>query len=227
MQSKLLHVLQDRKYHRVGGQKEVQVKARLIAATNQDLDNEIITGNFREDLYYRLTTITIHIPPLRERKEDIDYLIEYFIQKFQIKHGIPKINIPSRLLELFYEYQWPGNIRELENYLKRLSVLRNFRELEEKICKSIDSYNSPKTELADKKTITPEPAEFEVKLEDNSFPSLKEVRDQAVRRVENMIIRQALEETHWNRKKVAKILKISYRALLYKMKDMNITPTYK
>ena len=226
MQSKLLQVLQDRKYHRIGGQSEVQVNARVITATNQNLDAEISSGNFRDDLYYRLTTISIHIPPLRERREDIQPLVEYFINKLHEKHGMTKVSMTSRLMDLFYQYHWPGNVRELENYLNRLSVLGNFRELEDKLRKCVESHQ-PFDQMDAKETVTFEQDELTARLHNNSFPSLKEVRDQAVRRVEKMVIEQVLEETHWNRKEAAKILKISYRALLYKMKDMNIKPSYR
>jgi transcriptional regulator with PAS, ATPase and Fis domain len=226
MQSKLLQVLQDRKFHRIGGQGEVQVSARVITATNQNLDAEIAAGNFRDDLYYRLTTIAIHIPPLRDRKEDIQPLVEYFIKKLHEEHEMPRVKMTSRLMDLFYRYHWPGNVRELENYLNRLSVLSNFRELEDKLRRSIESH-SPQSAPAESEETRSEEDELTARLHNNSFPSLKEVRDQAVRRVEKMVIEQVLEETHWNRKEAAKILKISYRALLYKMKDMNIKPTYR
>jgi len=226
MQSKLLQVLQDRKFHRIGGQCEVQVNARVIAATNQNLDAEIVSGNFRDDLYYRLTTISIHIPPLRERKEDIQPLVDYFTKKLYEEHDMPKVHMTTRLMELFYRYHWPGNVRELENYLNRLSVLNNIKELEEKLRRSIESHN-PEEPLPEKEEPKSEEDELTARLHNNSFPSLKEVRDQAVQRVEKMVIERVLEETHWNRKEAAKILKISYRALLYKMKDMNIKPTYR
>ena len=233
MQSKLLQVLQDRRFYRIGGQTEVETKARVIAATNQNLDMEIASGNFREDLFYRLTTISIHIPPLRERKSDINALIDYFTQKFVQEHNMPTLEIPANLMELFYNYHWPGNVRELENYLSRLSVLGNYQELTTKLNNSINSHHFQDTGPANNDhSHAKEPAstgngEELNYLDCNSFNSLKEVRDQAVRKVEKQVIRQVLEETRWNRKEAAKKLKISYRALLYKMKDMEICPTYR
>jgi len=223
LQAKLLQVLQDKCYYRIGGQKEIQVNARVIAATNQNLDRQINTGTFRNDLFYRLSTISIHIPPLRERKEDIPDLVEYFLKKISLNQDRPRITIPKSLIDIFQEYHWPGNIRELENYLHRLSILENFRELEEEIIAS-----SPKKEdsqvhsdlSADQaEKVNPLPAEdFE------SFPSLKEVRDEAVNKVEREVIEKVLLKCNWNRKETARILKISYRALLYKIKDLNLSP---
>jgi two-component system, NtrC family, response regulator AtoC len=223
LQAKLLQVLQDRCYYRIGGQKEIQVRARVIAATNQNLDRQIGTGTFRNDLFYRLSTISIHIPPLRERKEDIPDLVEYFLNKISINQNRPKITIPQSLIDIFLEYHWPGNIRELENYLHRLSILENFRELEEEIMAG-----SPKKEASQlhaevsadhAEHVKPLPAD-----DVESFPSLKEVRDEAVKKVEQEVIEKVLLKCNWNRKETAKILKISYRALLYKIKDLDLSP---
>ncbi len=223
LQAKLLQVLQDRCYHRVGGQKEVKVQARVIAATNQNLDKEIQEGNFRDDLYYRLSTISIHIPPLRQRKEDIPDLVVFFLKKISDKNKKPMISIPQSLMDIFYEYHWPGNVRELENYLNRLSILENFRELEEEITASSHKNKHGADKKHDNpaktsKKSTPEPEELD------SFPSLKEVRDKAVRKVELEVIEKVLLHVNWNRKEAAKILKISYRALLYKIKELDLSP---
>ena len=238
MQSKLLQVLQDRKYHRVGGHKEVDVKARVIAATNQNLDAEISSGNFRDDLFYRLSTISIHIPPLRERKEDIHSLVDYFINELHEHYNLPKIDVSQNLMELFQQYHWPGNVRELMNYLQRLSVLGNHEEIEKDIRANIHKathLNPSKASRYHNEPVQEEQPHNDSSLEDdieaqiksNTFPSLKDVRDQAVKKVEKAVIERVLQETNWNRKEASKILKISYRALLYKMKDMQITPPYR
>ncbi len=239
MQSKLLQVLQDRKYHRVGGHKEVEVKARVIAATNQNLDAEISSGNFRDDLFYRLSTISIHIPPLRERKEDIHSLVDYFVTELHEHYNLPKIDVSSTLMDLFKQYHWPGNVRELMNYLQRLSVLGNHEEIEKDIRANIQKasshfnasqapqyHNQPAPEPEQNNGSSLE-ADIEAQIKNNTFPSLKDVRDQAVKRVEKAVIERVLQETNWNRKQASKILKISYRALLYKMKDMQISPPYR
>jgi len=228
MQSKLLQIIQDREYYRVGGHKSMEVKARIIAATNLDLDAENSSDTFRRDLFYRLSTISIHIPPLRERKEDIPGLVKYFNTSLHQENKLPKVKIPAQLMELFQEYHWPGNVRELINYLQRYSVFGDSREIRETIKsnqgKSVkpagrdhadtgkdgDNFNLDRDLLSGNYTDT------------NGFPSLKEVRERVVKQVEKNIIENVLRETNWNRKEASKILKISYRALLYKMKDLEI-----
>lgn len=223
LQAKLLQVLQDRCYHRIGGQKEVQVQARVIAATNQNLDREIIDGHFRDDLFYRLSTISIHVPPLRNRKEDIPFLVEYFKKRIYDKHKITDINIPESLMNIFMDYHWPGNVRELENYLYRLSILENFRELEEEIItntqKKIVPPDQPQNDSSNTQLVG-NSADDELE----TFPSLKKVRDEAVKKVEREVIEKVLTQVSWNRKETARILKISYRALLYKMKELGLSP---
>ena len=223
LQSKLLQVLQDRCYYRVGGQRDVKVRARVIAATNQNLDREISHGAFRDDLFYRLSTISIHIPPLRQRKEDIPCLVDYFLQKIRKRQNTQLIKISETLMNLFLEYHWPGNVRELENYLNRLSILENYRELEEEIIASSSRKNfkiNPPPKSEDRSLHPDYPSSGDLE----SFPSLKEVRDQAVKKVERELIEKVLLKVNWNRKETARILKISYRALLYKIKEFNLNP---
>ncbi len=232
MQAKLLQVLQDMKFPRIGGNVEIGTKARVIAATNLNLEAEIARGAFREDLYFRINTISIHVPPLRERLEDIDPLVHYFMKEFEREHGLEPFPISDRLMELFMAYHWPGNVRELENYLKRLCVLRNSKEIEAEIERSVhqtptggSSDNDPTTEEdALVRQATESLKDITGKGGKKNFPSLKEIRDRAVQQVERAIIQQVLEETGWNRREAAKILKISYRTLLYKLKDMNLRP---
>lgn len=230
-QSKLLQVLQDREYYRVGGHAPQEVKARIIAATNQDLDAEITANNFRADLFYRLSTISIHVPPLRERKEDILSLVEYFNNYLQEVKNLPKRDLPSDLIELFHQYHWPGNVRELVNYLQRHSVFGNSQEIKEAMQSNLNrAGNGNNGNLMDE----PQKQNFghdfihdqeiikNFDPDNGHFPSLKEVRDQVVKRVEKNIIEKVLLDSNWNRKVAARTLKISYRALLYKMKDMEI-----
>jgi len=226
-QATLLQVLQDQRYYRIGGNKEVKAQARIVAATNINLDVELSSGNFRSDLYYRLSTISIHIPPLRERKEDIRPITENFIQRLRDQYKAEPLQLEPRLMNLFHEYHWPGNIRELENYIKRLTLLGNVDEIEEEIRYHLNKHNKPSVYHhspglpADK----PEQADSEEGTEEEeSFPSLKEVRDKAVHKAEKEIIERVLEETRWNRKETSRLLQISYRALLYKMKDLDINP---
>jgi DNA-binding NtrC family response regulator len=226
-QATLLQVLQDQRFYRIGGNKEVEAQARVVAATNMNLDVELTSGNFRSDLYYRLSTISIHIPPLRERKMDIPPLTEHFIQRLQEQYDIEPLQLDSRLMNLFHEYHWPGNIRELENYLKRLSLLGNFDEIEEEIRYHQNKNNHTPTKPdseAPQSNHQEESAPDEDPEETENFPSLKEVRDRAVQKAEKEIIERVLEETRWNRKEASRLLQISYRSLLYKMKDLDIQP---
>jgi len=226
-QATLLQVLQDQRYYRVGGNKEVEARARIVAATNINLDVELSSGNFRNDLYYRLSTISIHIPPLRERKEDIPSLIEHFIQQLCQRYDTEPLRLSPRLMDLFQEYYWPGNIRELENYIKRLTLLGNFEEIEQEIR---HHKNKQSLQHASHNPSPPEPEQPEVADppdeigDEENIPSLKEVRDRAVHKAEKEIIERVLEETRWNRKETSRLLQISYRALLYKMKDLDINP---
>ncbi|MEF8824633.1 MAG: sigma-54 dependent transcriptional regulator [Desulfohalobiaceae bacterium] len=226
-QATLLQVLQDQRFYRIGGNKEVEAQARVVAATNMNLDVELSSGNFRSDLYYRLSTISIHIPPLRERTDDIRPLTEHFIQHLQKQYDIEPLQLDSRLMDLFHEYYWPGNIRELENYLKRLSLLGNFDEIEEEIRyhqdKNTHSSGNFNDDVPQNHQTEESAPEEDVEGEDH-FPSLKEVRDRAVQKAEKEIIERVLEETRWNRKEASRLLQISYRSLLYKMKDLDINP---
>ena len=226
-QATLLQVLQDQRYYRIGGNKEVKAQARIVAATNINLDVELSSGNFRSDLYYRLSTISIHIPPLRERKEDIRPITENFIQRLRDQYKAEPLQLEPRLMNLFHEYHWPGNIRELENYLKRLSLLGNFDEIEEEIRYHQNKNNHTSTKPdseAPHSNHQEESAPEEDTEETENFPSLKEVRDRAVQKAEKEIIERVLEETRWNRKEASRLLQISYRSLLYKMKDLDINP---
>jgi transcriptional regulator with PAS, ATPase and Fis domain len=223
-QSKLLQVLQDREYSRVGGHQPQQVKARVIAATNRDLDAEMQNGHFRADLFYRLSTISIHVPPLRQRKEDLQDLIEHLLglQARDLKQPIPAL--PDDLLELFQEHHWPGNVRELSNYLQRFSVFGSSREIKT----AIQAKRRPEDESSVGPQ-QPEPAYPEPRGNPDGsnpaaspFPSLRELRDQIVQRVEKSLIQKALLDSNWNRRQTARKLNISYRSLMYKMKAMDI-----
>ena len=224
-QSKLLQVLQDREYSRVGGHQPQQVKARVIAATNRDLDAEMQNGHFRADLFYRLSTISIHMPPLRQRKDDLQDLIEHLLssQARDLNQPIPAL--PDDLLELFQEHHWPGNVRELSNYLQRFSVFGSSREIRAAIL----AKNHREAGTSSGSPPQPEPALAEPRSgpEDigrnaGQFPSLREIRDQIVQRVEKSLIQKALLDSNWNRRQTARKLNISYRALMYKMKEMDI-----
>lgn len=227
LQAKLLMVLQDRYYYRIGGHKEVKLLARVIAATNRNLEAVTEQGHFRSDLFYRLNTVSIRIPPLRERKEDIPLLVEFISQKIRTKNPQLSLRISSKLMDLFMQYHWSGNVRELENCLNRLSVLENYEEVEQELSYHIQKPEDvrPETIVESEGNPSGNPAP-QLEPEPDPFPSLKEVRDQAVKEVERKVISEVLQQTNWNRRQTARRLKISYRSLLYKIKELDIRPPY-
>jgi two-component system response regulator AtoC len=208
LQAKLLQVLQDGEFSRLGGKRDVRVDVRVLVATNRNIEEAVNNGSFREDLYYRLNVVNITLPPLRERKEEIPVLIEYFLDKFQRKYG-RKVSPPSaKLMNVLLQHRWPGNVRELENVIQRLVVLRN----EEAIIEEMSPSNKGDSTGSN----------LSANLEKKDWPSLKEAHHEAVVKAEADVIRRALELTNWNRKKAATILNISYKALLYKIKTLGI-----
>jgi Nif-specific regulatory protein len=129
MQAKLLRVLQEGVFYRIGGNTSISVDVRVISATNRDIAQEVAAGNFREDLYYRMNVVEIRMPPLRERKEDIPQLADYFLEVFKAERGSPKLKISAKALKKMQDYDWPGNIRELRNALERAVVMGNGRDV--------------------------------------------------------------------------------------------------
>jgi two-component system response regulator AtoC len=223
LQAKLLQVLQDSEFARVGGVRNICVNTWVISATNHDLDEEVRKGKFREDFYYRINIIKIVVPPLRDRKEDIPFLLEHFIRKYRSMSKGRIIDISSNLEKAFTEYHWPGNVRELENYVRRLIVLEDPDLLEEEILESIGQQTSVERSVAE--VWTPDESMIDSILDNcrqemqTRFPSLKEIRKKSLARIEKMVIEEALKRTKGNRKQAAQLLQISYKALLYKIKD--------
>lgn len=205
LQAKLLQVLQDREFSRLGGKRDVRVDVRVLVATNKNIDEAVRTGRFREDLYYRLNVVRITIPPLRERKEEIPIFVEYFLTRYAKKYGKEVPSLSDQMKRALLHHEWQGNVRELENVIQRLVVLRN----EEAV---ISDLLSPEkvNPLGERSKLNPQ--------ENNAWPSLKEVHREAILKAESEAIRKALEVTNWNRKKAANLLNISYKALLYKIK---------
>ncbi len=206
LQAKLLHVLQDGEFTRVGGERVLENDVRVLAATNRDLEADIRTGRFREDLYYRLNVIEVRIPPLRERREEIPVLADHFIRKFNAQFA-RTVDMPAETVRAFVEYQWPGNIRELENAVKRAVVLG-----------SVDfAWRDGTSGRSSAPIAAPAVAAPE------SHVGLKEIARKAARDAERLVIAQTLERVHWNRAKAARILQISYKALLYKITDCGLS----
>jgi two-component system, NtrC family, response regulator AtoC len=217
LQAKLLQVLQDGEFSRVGGETDVKVDTRVIAATNKNLEKAVAQGSFREDLYYRLNVVSIHVPPLRERKEEIYFLIEYFLDKFNRQYNKKYQQISPETLKRFMDYDWPGNIREIENVIKRIVVL----EKEDIVLGNVPVSEDQARATASSPSV-PQPASGP---DQETQYSLKDVGKEAASKAERELIRNILFQTHWNRKRAAEILKISYKALLYKIKKYDLNRT--
>jgi two-component system response regulator AtoC len=208
LQAKLLHVLQDGEFSRVGGERIIDTDVRLIAATNRDLEASMRIHQFREDLYYRLNVIEIRIPPLRERREEIPVLVDHFLKKFNAQYG-RTVDIPGETLRAFIEFDWPGNIRELENAIKRVVVLGSARPVHVEIVSNLGRNNRPLPRAGT--------AALDVRPTPDTPISLKDIARQAAREAERVAIKEVLDRVHWNRAKAARLLQISYKALLYKI----------
>ena len=207
LQAKLLHVLQDGQYSRLGARSVINVDVRVLAATNMNVKEAMKTGRFREDLYYRLNVLSIHIPPLRERTGEIPLLFRHFLVKYSEKYQKAAPDPSKHLLEAALRYPWPGNLRELENFVKRYVILEDdegsFREL---------------LEMTGQQHRTA-PREEPVAPKEQGLKALvRGLKDEA----EMEAIADALEKTNWCRKDAAHMLGISYKALLYKMRQFNL-----
>lgn len=208
LQAKLLHVLQDREFSRLGGDEDVSVDVRVITATNRQIEKELQNGTFREDLYYRINVVSIHLPPLRERKEDISELADYFLRKYSSIFDKKYQSLSPSTLNALFAYNWPGNVRELENLIKKIVVFEN----EEYALQSLDPG-----------MINPTTSVSVVEAGANGRVSLKKIGKLAAQEAEKQLILKTLLETRWNRKKAADLLEISYKALLYKIKQAGLS----
>lgn len=203
MQVKLLRVLQEGTFTPVGATEQRKVDVRIVAATNRNLKEMVEQGTFREDLYYRLNVINIRVPPLRERKEDIPYLVEFFLTKIADTTGGTKRLLTKRALEKLYDYAWPGNVRELQNEIERLVVLSGDET------KLMAELLSPKVlESGDKNKV--QGARLHGKLKD------------ALEDLEREMIREGLRRTGWNKSKLAKELGISRAGLIMKVEKYGL-----
>ncbi len=213
LQAKLLQVLQDGVFSRLGGGGDVFVDTRVITTTKDHLEKSMLEGRFREDLFFRINVMTITIPPLRERKEQIPFLSQFFFDLYKDRYGKEVSPLSSQTINLFKEYHWPGNIRELENAVKRIILFRDeekaleglfFRREEESMKPNgmVDLYSNNGLGAKD-------------------F-CLKALGKKAAETAEKEVIRNVLHETHWNRKEAARVLGVSYKALLYKIEKYHL-----
>ncbi len=226
LQAKLLHVLQDGEFSRLGGKRDISVDVRVLAATNKALEHAVLDGTFREDLFYRLNVITIHIPPLRERREEIPVFLDFFLRKYSEFYGKQPAPFSEYALARMMEYTWPGNIRELENLVKRYVIVGNepqiIRELSthKPIVSSLPAM--PASSADGHKSVADHAPSAAIPITagkgDGNTPSLLEIGKKAAMDAEREAIERVLTQTRWNRRQAAKILKISYKALLNKLK---------
>ncbi len=224
LQTKLLHVLQNGEFSPLGSEREFTTDTWVIAATNCDLETKVKEKEFRPDLYYRLNTFNIHIPPLRDRREDIPALIEYHtgnISSKNIKRELKPLN--KQIIDNLTAYSWPGNVRQLENTIKRILLLGNGEEMSEALLNGVpETGGIDSGQRIDKQTPSPV-IDAHYDIESASF-SLKTIRKEALDKVERDAISYVLKKTNWNRSKASVILKISYKTLLSKISDLNIHP---
>jgi two-component system response regulator AtoC len=238
LQAKLLQVLQDQEFWRIGGKDAIKVNVRVITATHRDLERAITENQFREDLYYRLNVISFRVPPLRERKEDIIAMAEFFIRKHTAP-GSSLVTLPPTLQHLFLEYQWPGNVRELENIVRKFLILRDARLVErdlrdnlawKRINGTLPLERPPAVERQQIEAVV-KPANvangpdatkgYPSGVPEGGIPVLAQVAN-AKREAERSAIYAALTSTNWNRRQAAIQMRIDYKALLYKMKVLSI-----
>ena len=211
MQAKVLRALQEREIRRVGGRDDLKVDVRIIAATNKDLEAEVRAGRFREDLYYRINVVSLHLPPLRERSTDIPQLVQYFVEKASRSSGRQAKGITGEAMRTLMGYPWPGNVRQIEAVIERAVLLCEGRE--------IDAYDLP----------------FEVRFWDlparspagpprpgGEGPFALPEGGIDLEAVERDLIRQAMEKSHWVIARAAKLLGLSYRTLQYRLEKFQL-----
>lgn len=208
IQAKLLQVLQDKEFSRLGGKKDVRVDTRVLAATNRNIEECVRDGRFREDLYYRINVVNLTIPSLRDRREEIPIFVEYFLDKIGKKYHKKVKPFSDRVMRILLQHEWMGNVRELENVIQRYVVLGDEEAIMDELGLLMKrDHPHIQAVLAPLK---------------KAWPSLREVHHEAIIKAESEVIRKALELTNWNRKKAAHLLNISYKALLYKIKACNL-----
>jgi two-component system response regulator AtoC len=243
LQAKLLHVLQDAQFTKLGSNKSINVDVRIVAATNRDLEGMLIRGDFREDLYYRLKVIEVTVPPLRERRGEISHLTGFFIDRYARRYNRQARHLSEELAQLFQTYEWPGNIRELENMIKRIVILQD----EQLVIREMTRAAAPRPHAAYAAAgagviggprgpaIAP-PDEADEPDVDDEEPQgeepavippvgsrLADVAKSASLKAERALIEDTLTQVHWNRRRAAEQLGVSYKTLLNKIKECGIS----
>jgi DNA-binding NtrC family response regulator len=250
LQSKLLHVLQDAEFTKLGSNRPVNVDVRVIAATNRDLEQMMLHGDFREDLYYRLKVIEVHVPPLRERRDEIPFLTDFFLSKYSSKWKKPVPQLSEELRGMLSTYHWPGNIRELENMIKQVVVLQDERMVMKEIerqqqraqgvpvmagasmsgSRFATSGSAPASNPVPSSPPAPVADDDQDDDVEDAPPaaaeggvSLSDVARAASLKAERALIEQTLQQVQWNRRKAAALLGVSYKTLLNKIKECGIS----
>ena len=233
LQSKLLQVLQDGEFSRLGSASDVRVDVRILAATNRDLENAVADGQFREDLFFRLNVVCITLPPLRQRRDEIPMLATLFLRQYAEHYNKQPVALANDTLRLFAEYDWPGNVRELENLVRRAVILGSDESIRREMADAIASKRRvpgpiPALQTTPAPLATPPPAPPDARAAAHDAApvtpcgSLKDIARQAARGAERELIFRTLQQTRWNRREAAEILGISYKALLYKIKEAEL-----
>jgi len=239
LQAKMLHVLQDAQFTKLGSNKPINVDVRVVAATNRDLEAMMLRNEFREDLYYRLKVIEVTVPPLRERRGEISHLTEFFMDRYARRYNRPVRHLTSELQQLFQSYEWPGNIRELENMIKRIVILQDeqlvVREITQRTPRLVAAYASAAVGSSTQSAVAVEEPDAD-DVEDDEEPQAEEpvamapagsrladVAKAAALKAERSIIEDTLTHVHWNRRRAAEQLGVSYKTLLNKIKECGIS----
>ena len=252
LQAKLLHVLQDAEFTKLGSNKKINVDVRVVTATNRDLEQMMVRGDFREDLYYRLKVIEAYVSPLRERRDEIPKLTDFFLAKYSQRYNRPVRSLSDELRKRFLSYEWPGNVRELENMIKRFVILQDESLVMKELNKPRLVANPPPMEPGapafhapppqavapspPQAVAAPPPAAGPVESDDADEESgdvppapsgsdgrrLSDVAREAALSAERTVIADTLRQVHWNRRKAAQLLGVSYKTLLNKIKETGI-----
>jgi two-component system response regulator AtoC len=231
LQARLLQVLQEGTFARVGGGQAIRVDVRVVAATNRDLERAVADSQFREDLFFRLNVVCITLPPLRQRRDEIPALTQHFLARYSEHYNKAPVAVGTDTLALFAEYDWPGNVRELENLVKRMVILGTDAPIRREIADAIagralhagpiPALRTTDAPAAALRRPAPRPADAAALPPASAgVPgSLKDIGRHAAREAERDLIFRTLQHTRWNRREAAEILGISYKALLYKIKE--------
>jgi two-component system response regulator AtoC len=244
LQAKLLHVLQDAEFTKLGSNKKIEVDVRVVTATNRDLEAMMVRGQFREDLYYRLKVIEAVVPPLRERQDEILQLTDFFVRKYSDRYNRPVRTLSEELRQRFLTYDWPGNVRELENMIKRFVILQDEQLVLRELSKARPTgpsplaagpsdqipppFQSPRGPIPGDPAFEDDEEDDEIDEEPAAAPPsqegrrLMEVARQAALTAERTVIADTLRQVHWNRRKAAQLLGVSYKTLLNKIKETGL-----